>query len=69
MGLAAMAARWVRNCAATVRGVAIRRQALQIGWTELPAVTAIGIGYYSLFFAGEVATWLSPGWMTRRFRI
>lgn len=61
--------RFALNCARTTTRTWTRR--LEVGlrpWEMIP-VLLTGYVYYSVYFAGEVLTFLHPEWMSRRFRI
>jgi hypothetical protein len=63
------AARLAANLGRAARGIATEFRRAGVAPWELPVVAALAAAYYGLCFCGELATHMSPGWMSRHFRI
>jgi len=61
--------RAVRNVGRALGRIATRRRQVQLSLIEAPIAAGVAVSYYSLYFAGEMLTRVSPDFMTRRFRI
>lgn len=61
--------RFTLNCARTTINTWTRRADVGLRPWEMIPVLLTGYVYYSVYFAGEVLTFLRPEWMSRRFRI
>jgi len=49
--------------------IVVKRKHVNLSLLETPIAAGIAVSYYLLFFMGEMLTRLSPGSMTRRFRV
>ena len=67
--MAASIERAVRNVGRALGRIATRRRQVQLSVIEAPIAAGVAVSYYSLYFAGEMLTRVSPDFMTRRFRI
>jgi hypothetical protein len=61
--------RFIRNVRKTNRFIRRRGDVLRLGIAERMAARCIGLGYYSIYFLGEVATLANPRLVPRLFPI
>jgi hypothetical protein len=59
----------MRNIGRSLWRIATKRRHVDLSLLEAPVAAGVAVSYYSLFFAGEMLTRVSPGFMVRRFRI
>jgi glycosyltransferase involved in cell wall biosynthesis len=68
-GIFASFERAVRNIGRSLARIATKRGQVNLTLLEAPVAAGVAVSYYSLYFAGEMLTRLSPGFMIRRFRV
>lgn len=61
--------RAVRNIGRSLTRIATKRGQVDLSLLEAPVAAGVAVSYYSLYFAGEMLTRVSPDFMVRRFRV